>query len=196
MVYPLGANPDPHQPEPRLTVQHGPVPRRADGSVGGWPIAPRRPRASRQPRRWRGRAGASPRIRRRRAVFPSGSLMGVRASQVALKSAGSGQFAPTGGTPGPLYSLCPWLSLRAITFLTFIAFQPVLANGFVHWDDEPNFFTNMHYRGLGPSRIAWALTTFHLGAYQPWVGSYSAEYCVCGLDPRGYHIISLILYIL
>ena len=85
MVHPLGASPDPRRPEPCLTVQRGPVARRADGVVGGRPIVPRRPRASRPPRRWGRRACASPRIRRRRTVLPSGSPVGAGAGQVAMK---------------------------------------------------------------------------------------------------------------
>ena len=85
----------------------------------------------------------------------------------------------------------------ALTLLTVVAFQPVLMNGFVNWDDDLNFLENVHYRGLGPSQIAWALTTLHLGAYQPlgWV-LHSAEYCACGLDPRGYHLVSFILHVI
>jgi hypothetical protein len=100
--------------------------------------------------------------------------------------------------PAPAVRLAKHLVITsALTLLTVVAFQPVFSNGFVNWDDEANFLTNTHYRGLGPSQIAWALTTFHLGAYQPlgWA-LFSAEYCVWRLDPRGYHLVSIILHII
>ena len=70
-----------------ITVQCGPVARRADGVARGRPIVPRRPRASRSPRRWGRRACNSPRVRRRRTVLPSGSPVGVGADEVAMKVA-------------------------------------------------------------------------------------------------------------
>ena len=72
--------------EPCLTVHRGPVARRADGVAGGRPIAPRRPRASRPPRRRARRSRASPRIRRRRAVLPPGSPVGAGADQVPMRA--------------------------------------------------------------------------------------------------------------
>ena len=55
--------------------------------------------------------------------------------------------------------------------------------------DNPNF------RGLGPGQIRWAVTTFHHGVYQPlgWL-IFEAESATWGLDPRGYHRVSLPLH--
>jgi tetratricopeptide (TPR) repeat protein len=74
-------------------------------------------------------------------------------------------------------------------------FAGVLGNGFVLWDDDENFLQNPHYRGLGPSQLAWMLTTFHLGVWIPltWV-TLGLDYVLWGLDPRGYHLTSLVLH--
>jgi tetratricopeptide (TPR) repeat protein len=78
---------------------------------------------------------------------------------------------------------------------TLPAFLPILDNGFVAWDDDKNFIANPLYRGLRPSNLAWALTTFHVGVYQPlaWM-LFGLEYDLSGLNPRGYHITSLVLH--
>ncbi len=76
------------------------------------------------------------------------------------------------------------------------AFLPVLENRFVdQWDDQANFLTNQAFRGLGWPQIRWAGTTILQGAYQPiaWI-LFEAEYVTWGLDPRGYHLASLLLH--
>ena len=79
--------------------------------------------------------------------------------------------------------------------MTFIAFLPVLGNGFVNWDDEKNFLNNPHYRGLGLSQLAWMWTTFHLGHYVPlsWM-TLGLDYSVWGMKPAGYHLTNLLLH--
>jgi tetratricopeptide (TPR) repeat protein len=74
-------------------------------------------------------------------------------------------------------------------------FLLVLGNGWVVTDDESNFLENPHYRGLGPEQVRWALTTVHLGVYQPfaWI-LLEAQYVVFGLFPAGYHLTSLALH--
>jgi protein O-mannosyl-transferase len=78
---------------------------------------------------------------------------------------------------------------------TLPAFLPILGNDFVAWDDDKNFVANPSYRGLGLSNLSWACTTFHLGVYQPlaWM-LFGLEYTACGMNPRGYHLTSLILH--
>jgi protein O-mannosyl-transferase len=84
-----------------------------------------------------------------------------------------------------------------LVLVTFVAFLPMLGNDFVAWDDRENFVANPSYRGLGLSNLAWASTTFHLGVYQPlaWV-LFGLEYTTCGMNPRGYHLTSLVLHVL
>jgi Tfp pilus assembly protein PilF len=78
-----------------------------------------------------------------------------------------------------------------------MAFFPCLQNDFVAWDDRTNYLENPFYRGLGPPQLRWAWTSFHLGVYQPlaWM-MLGAEYLAVGLEPRRYHLVSLVFYAL
>jgi len=100
-----------------------------------------------------------------------------------------------GPQPRPAWVGRAWSAAVALALiaLTFAAFSPGLGNHFVNWDDEHNFLKNDHYRGLGWDEVTWAWTTFHMGAYQPlgWI-LFSTEYRAWGLDPRGYHAVSLV----
>lgn len=104
---------------------------------------------------------------------------------------------PAGHEPRPAWVGRAWSAgvALALIALTFAAFSPGLGNHFVNWDDEANFLKNDFYRGLGRNELTWAWTTFHLGAYQPlgWI-LFSAEYRAWGLNPRGYHAVSLICH--
>jgi tetratricopeptide (TPR) repeat protein len=82
-----------------------------------------------------------------------------------------------------------------LLLIALFAFGPILGNDFVAWDDDDNFLTNPHFRGLGRANLAWAWTTFHLGVYQPlaWM-LFEAEYAAGGLNPRAYHLTSLLLH--
>jgi tetratricopeptide (TPR) repeat protein len=88
-----------------------------------------------------------------------------------------------------------WLVAVALVGLVAVAFLPVLANGFVDWDDEGNFIENSQYRGLGWPHIKWAWSTFLMGVYQPvgWL-FLEAQYVLFRLDARGYHLVSLLLH--
>lgn len=89
----------------------------------------------------------------------------------------------------------PWLVPAVVVLLTFLAFLPALDNGFVNWDDDGTLTRNPHFRGLGWTQIRWMFTTFHLGHYVPltWL-SYGLDYTLWGMDPRGYHLTSLLLH--
>ncbi len=82
-----------------------------------------------------------------------------------------------------------------VALVAFVAFALVLENGFVDWDDQDNFLSNADYRGFGPDQLRWAWTTMRLGVYQPtaWM-LLELEYLASGLDPRGYHLASLVLH--
>src|SRR5262249_5260809 len=58
-----------------------------------------------------------------------------------------------------------------------------------------NVVDNPQFRGLGPARLAWMFTTLHGGHYQPltWM-TLGLDYVLWGLDPRGYHLTSLVLH--
>jgi Flp pilus assembly protein TadD len=85
--------------------------------------------------------------------------------------------------------------MLALALLVGIAFLPALGNDFVNWDDLDNFVTNPDFGGLGWSHLKWACTTCFGGTYQPlsWV-IHEAQASAWGLDPRGYHLTSLVLH--
>ena len=89
-----------------------------------------------------------------------------------------------------------WLAVLGLTLLCVLAFAPACGNGFVFWDDNAYFQTNQDFRGFGPAQIGWAWRTKLLDVYQPlgWMLN-EAEYVCWKLDPRGYHISSLVLHI-
>jgi len=88
-----------------------------------------------------------------------------------------------------------WVIPLAIAAVTFVAFLPVLGNGFVSFDDDKNFLDNAHFRGLGPAQLHWMWTTFHMGHYVPlsWM-TLGLDYTLWGMNPLGYHLTSLLLH--
>ncbi len=83
-----------------------------------------------------------------------------------------------------------------VGLLARVAFLPVLHSRFVdQWDDQPNCLANHAFRGLGWPQVRWAWTTMSQGTYQPLAWTlFEAEYVAWGLDPRGYHLASLLLH--
>ena len=88
-----------------------------------------------------------------------------------------------------------WCVAAVLAVIVIAAFWPCVNNAFLNWDDEANFVQNSHFRGLGVANIKWAWITSLLGVYQPvaWM-AFEAQYCVFGLDPRGYHLVSILLH--
>lgn len=82
-----------------------------------------------------------------------------------------------------------------VAVLAYVAFLPSLDNGFVDWDDSRNIVLNPHFQGWGESYFRWAWTTFLLGVYQPlaWL-LLEFQYLLWQLNPRGYHLASLLLH--
>jgi hypothetical protein len=82
-----------------------------------------------------------------------------------------------------------------VVLVAAAAFLPAVGNGFVSWDDDRNFLDNPHYRGLAPPQLWWMLTTPHTGLYIPvtWL-TLGLDWLLWGLDPRGYHLTSLLFH--
>jgi len=82
-----------------------------------------------------------------------------------------------------------------IGLLAFVAFLPALSGEFLAWDDDVNLVNNEHYRGLGWPQIRWAFSNVRMGHYIPitWL-SFSANYAVGAMDPRGYHLVNLLVH--
>jgi Flp pilus assembly protein TadD len=83
----------------------------------------------------------------------------------------------------------------ALALLTFAVFAPALSNGFVQWDDHVNLLENRHYRGLTWEQIRWMFGTVLMGHWIPltWL-TFGLDFVLWEMDPRGYHLTSLILF--
>jgi hypothetical protein len=81
---------------------------------------------------------------------------------------------------------------------TFIAFSPVLKNGFVNWDDDIYVTQNPMIRNLSLKNIRQIfLSTHYTVMYTPLVFiSYAVEYHFRGLQPSFFHLTNLILHML
>ncbi len=74
-------------------------------------------------------------------------------------------------------------------------FLPAVSGSFLNWDDPVNFQDNPAYRGLGWEQVRWAFTSVVFGHYIPLTRlSWSLNYVLGGLDPRGYHVVNLLLH--
>jgi len=82
-----------------------------------------------------------------------------------------------------------------IGVLSVVVFLPALAGEFLTWDDDVNFLTNESYRGLGWSQVRWAFSNVRMGHYIPltWL-SLSGNYVAGGMNPWGYHLVSLLVH--
>ena len=96
----------------------------------------------------------------------------------------------------PAWDRRTWLVAIPLALVVIYAFIPILNNGFVLWDDNQNFLENPYFRGLAAAQVKWAWTTFWVGAYQPlaWM-LFESQFVFCQLDPRGYHLTSLLLQV-
>ena len=83
----------------------------------------------------------------------------------------------------------------AVALVAFAAFLPALQGGWLNWDDEVNFVSNPHFRGLGPAQLEWMFTTTLLAVWAPlaWV-TLGVNYLAGGMDPWGYHLGNLLLH--
>ncbi|HEX9125657.1 MAG TPA: tetratricopeptide repeat protein [Methylomirabilota bacterium] len=79
--------------------------------------------------------------------------------------------------------------------LAFVTFLPALRADFVNWDDYDNVVKNPGVHGLGRSQLEWMWTGTVLGHWIPmtWM-SFGLNYALGGLQPRGYHLLNLLLH--
>jgi hypothetical protein len=86
--------------------------------------------------------------------------------------------------------------LAAVVFVIALApFLPGLDGQFLTWDDDLNFLTNPHFRGLGWSNLRWMLTTTLTGHWIPlsWL-TLGVNYTLGGMNPWGYHLGNMLLH--
>ena len=88
-----------------------------------------------------------------------------------------------------------WLQGATLFVLSCAVYWPTLGNGFI-WDDDDYVQNNMTLASPAGLRNIW----FKLGAvpqYYPLVHStFWIEYRLWGLNPRGYHLVNLLLHAL
>lgn len=91
-----------------------------------------------------------------------------------------------------------WLRVglpAGIFLVSFLCFTPALGGEFLNWDDNLVLTGHAAWRGLGGDQIRWAFSTFHAGHYHPltWL-SFELDYVLWGMNPRGYHLVNLLLH--
>jgi protein O-mannosyl-transferase len=79
--------------------------------------------------------------------------------------------------------------------VTALAFLPALGGGFIDWDDGSLLLRNPWYRGLGPTNLAWMVSTVRMGHWMPlnWI-SFGLDYVIWGMNPLGYHLTNVVLH--
>lgn len=89
------------------------------------------------------------------------------------------------------------LALVALLLLAVVAaFQPCLGNGLTTWDDDVYLGGAAALHDSGPAGLRELLTSFPLGNYHPLtILSFLVEYRLFGLEPLGYHVVSLLLHL-
>jgi len=83
-----------------------------------------------------------------------------------------------------------------IIVIIFLSLFPALNNGFTGWDDDIYITENAVVKDFSWENIQKMFTTFMLGYHPLVLVTYSIEYQFFKLNPRGYHITSLILHLL
>src|SRR5207249_3137828 len=99
--------------------------------------------------------------------------------------------------PSSLAARLPWLLPAAIALVTALAFLPSVRYGFMDWDDNAYVTENAMIRDSSLQGVGALFGTFIEGNYQPLtIASYSLDYRLWKLDPRGYHITNVVLHTL
>jgi tetratricopeptide (TPR) repeat protein len=89
-----------------------------------------------------------------------------------------------------------WLIAGLLVLVTIAVYWPATSHDFVNFDDPAYVIANPHVRGgLTWENIGWALTTMHLGMWNPltWV-SHMLDCQWFGLRPGWHHLTSVLLH--
>ncbi len=98
-------------------------------------------------------------------------------------------------TTGSIFSMKMLMPLLILLPVLFIAYYPSLDNDFTNWDDPSYLPENPLIRSLDNANIKRIFTENYFGNYQPLhILSYAIEYHFYGLNPKGYHATSLIMF--
>ncbi len=77
--------------------------------------------------------------------------------------------------------------------LAFVTFSPVWQAGYV-WDDDQNVTDNPTLRSVDGLRQIWLVPRSTQQYYPLMYTSFWLEYRLWGLEPRGYHVVNVILH--
>ena len=87
-----------------------------------------------------------------------------------------------------------YIFLFVILLISFIAFLPVLQNGFVNWDDDQYIQENLLLHSMNFKNI---FSDYFMGNYHPLTMLvFSIEYKYFGLNPFAFHFVNLIIHLL
>ena len=86
------------------------------------------------------------------------------------------------------------LAIVTLAAATTAVFWPVLANGFVNWDDLDVLVDNDALRYSGTALVSWAFSTTHMNHYQPL--SWLVYATLAGADAARVHAVSLALHVI
>src|ERR1700758_3305278 len=123
-----------------------------------------------------------------------------------MNSSSAAVAKPCQGPAAPTFSSGPGLfqSSRQITLLVCLlltagvlaAYNPVIHNGFINFDDDGYILDNPHVKaGLTWSTVKWAFITFDKANWAPlsWI-SHALDCELFGLNPAGHHYMSVLLH--
>jgi tetratricopeptide (TPR) repeat protein len=90
------------------------------------------------------------------------------------------------------------LWILMILAIVTIVYIPVLQNGFLKtWDDNRYVLENKYIQDLSPGSVIKMFTIYYDGHYHPLtLLSLATDYKIGGLNPKPYHITSLILHLI
>jgi tetratricopeptide (TPR) repeat protein len=102
-----------------------------------------------------------------------------------------------GGARGQL-NLQRGIGALLLVVAVSLVFGRIAGYEFLIYDDDKYLTENeIVHQGLTPQSVAWALTSFHEGTYQPvtWL-SYLADVTLFGLEPGPMHLVNLLLHLI
>ncbi len=102
-----------------------------------------------------------------------------------------GPRSPAGRvSPGFLVAL-------GVAALAFLLYLPTLRYGFTNWDDDVYVIENPEIQSLTWTNAKGWWTTLHFASYAPvTLTSLAVDHALWGLDPKGYHLINVVLHAL
>ncbi len=102
------------------------------------------------------------------------------------------------GTPGSIRS--PSVAITALAALlvaagTFVVFSPGLKADFIGWDDNFYIAENPFIAPLALPTVGAMFSRFYFKSYTPLtLLSHAIDYRLFGLDPRGHHLVNILIH--